>query len=59
MSTYDLWYSIPDLSAKINVCRKTIWHWVKTGKLKSTRIGARHRISEADWKQFLLNCNTK
>jgi len=37
--------------------RKTVWAWVRDGKLKSIRYGSQHRITEAEWQRFLVTCN--
>jgi excisionase family DNA binding protein len=49
--------TISDLADRIGMSRKTIWAWVRHGKLKSKRYGAQHRIGWADWQQFLAKCN--
>jgi len=53
------WHTIPELAEQVSMSRKTIWAWVRDGKLKSERYGAQHRISECDWQQFLAECNAK
>ena len=51
------WYTISTLAERIGMSRKTIWGWIRQGKLQSQRYGAQHRISECDWQQFLAQCN--
>lgn len=53
------WYTISELADRIGMSRKTVWAWVRDGKLKSDRYGSQHRISEGDWQQFLAECNAK
>ena len=53
------WYTISELADQISMSRKTIWAWVRDGRLKSERYGAQHRISESDWERFLADCNTR
>jgi excisionase family DNA binding protein len=53
------WYTISQLADQIGMSRKTVWAWVRDGKVKSERYGAQHRISECDWQQFLADCNAK
>jgi excisionase family DNA binding protein len=52
------WYTIPQLAKLVSLSRKTVWLFVAQGRLKSTRYGAQHRITEADWQQF-MNDNNK
>lgn len=44
-------YTIKQLAVAIQVSPKTVWKWVKGGKLKSTRYGRKHRISEDNWNE--------
>jgi len=53
------WYTISELADKIQMSRKTVWAWVKNGKLLSVRYGGQHRITEAAWLEFLTACNQK
>jgi excisionase family DNA binding protein len=59
MDAIQHWYTITELAAQIGMSRKTVWAWVRNGKLKSERYGAQHRVHECDWQQFLADCNTK
>lgn len=52
-------YTIQELAEQNRISRKTVWSWIKDGKLKSTRLGTLHRISESDWLEFLATCNPK
>jgi len=51
------WYTIQELAAHIEMSKKSVWVWISTGKLKSTRNGSRHRITESDWRECLSNFN--
>jgi excisionase family DNA binding protein len=51
------WYTITELAQQIDMSRKTVWAWVRDGKLKSIRYGSQHRISESEWNRFLVACN--
>jgi excisionase family DNA binding protein len=51
------WYTITDLAAQIGLSRKTVWAWIRAGKLKSQRYGAQHRINKDEWQRFLATCN--
>jgi excisionase family DNA binding protein len=53
------WYTISELADQIGMSRKTVWAWVRDGKLKSERYGAQHRINECEWQTFLADCNTR
>jgi len=52
-------YTTTDLARQTGLSRKTIWRWVRDGKLNSMRYGARYRIQEADWQRFLTACNPR
>lgn len=52
-------YTISDLAKTTGISRKTVWAWIRAGKLRSHRYGSQHRITEADWKQFLAECNVR
>jgi excisionase family DNA binding protein len=56
-STITHWYTITQLANQIEMSRKTVWAWVRDGKLGSHRYGAQHRVYETDWQQFLARCN--
>jgi excisionase family DNA binding protein len=55
--TVHTWYTPKELSQRIDGSYKTIWTWIRDGKLRSTRYGSRHRISEADWQECLDRFN--
>ena len=57
MTKHQDWYTISDLAKQIAMSRKTVWAWVRDGKLKSIRYGSQHRITEAEWQRFLVTCN--
>jgi len=52
-------YTIQMLATAIRMSQKTVWSWVNTGKLKTTRYGRTHFISEADWLECLERFNTE
>jgi excisionase family DNA binding protein len=52
------WQTISELALRIGMSRKTVWRWVRDGKLKSERCGAQHRICEQEWQRYLGACNT-
>jgi excisionase family DNA binding protein len=48
--------STGDIAERLGVHRTTVWHWLKNGMLKSTRVTPRFRgVSEADLKAFQAN----
>lgn len=48
--------STGDIARKLKVHRTTVWHWIKSGMLKSTRVTPRFRgVSEKDLAQFQSN----
>jgi excisionase family DNA binding protein len=48
--------STGDIAERLGVHRTTVWHWMKSGMLKSTRVTPRFRgVSEADLKAFQSN----
>ncbi|MCZ2154053.1 MAG: helix-turn-helix domain-containing protein [Bryobacterales bacterium] len=56
-NTTNDWHTITALAARTGLSRKTVWAWIRDGKLRSHRCGAQHRIAECDWQQFLAACN--
>lgn len=46
-------YSIDEVASIIQVTRRAIYNYLKTGKLKATKFGKYWRVSEADLKEFL------
>jgi excisionase family DNA binding protein len=48
--------STGDIAERLGVHRTTVWHWMRSGMLKSTRVTPRFRgVSEADLKAFQSN----
>lgn len=48
--------STGDIAARLGVHRTTVWHWMKSGMLKSTRVTPRFcGVTEADLKAFQAN----
>jgi len=46
MTHHEHGYTISALEKRIGMSRKTVWAWVRDGKLKSSRYGTRHREVE-------------
>ena len=53
------WYTIGELAKKIQVSDRTVWSWIRDGKLRSTRYGQQHRITELQWQECFDNFNSK
>lgn len=48
--------STGDIAERLGVHRTTVWHWMTSGLLKSTRVTPRFRgVTEADLKAFQSN----
>lgn len=48
--------STGDIARRKNVHRTTVWHWIRSGLLKSTRVTPRFRgVSEEDLAAFEAN----
>lgn len=41
------------------VSKPSVYQWIYSGQLKSTRVGAQHRVTDEAWKEFLLLCNAR
>ena len=53
------WYTIGELAKKIQLSDRTVWSWIRDGKLRSTRYGQQHRITELQWQECFDNFNSK
>ena len=53
------WYTIGELAKKIQLSNRTVWSWIRDGKLRSTRYGQQHRITELQWQECFDNFNSK
>jgi excisionase family DNA binding protein len=51
--------TIRELCEEYRFTRAAILKWINSGKLKSLRVGTRHRILLTDWQDFLRTCNTE
>jgi len=59
MTEHHDWLTITELAKLIGMSRKTVWAWVRDGKLRSVRYGSQHRISKLEWECFLAVCNSR
>lgn len=46
-------YTLEEVSDILKITRRTIYTYIKTGKLKATKIGKYWRVTEENLKQFL------
>jgi len=53
------WYTIGELAKKIRLSDRTVWSWIRDGKLRSTRYGQQHRITEHQWQECFQQFNSK
>jgi len=53
------WYTIAKLATKIELSDRTVWSWIRDGKLRSTQYGHQHRIAERQWQECFDNSNSK
>ena len=49
--------TIHAIGKEADVTVQTIYGWIARGLLKTTRMGGRHRVTEPQWKAFMLRCN--
>lgn len=49
-------YTVKEVAELLRVSQMTISRYIKSGKLKSSKLGRMHRIVESDLKAFLENC---
>lgn len=46
-------YSLQELSNMLQVTRRTLYSYVKTGKIKAVKIGGTWRVSEDNYLSFI------
>ena len=46
-------YTIPEVAEALHVTPQTVRNWIKSGKIKSQRIGRPILITESNLKEFL------
>ena len=46
-------YSLEELSQLIGVTHRTVWNYVKAGKIKATKIGGAWKVTEENFKKFI------
>lgn len=46
-------YTLKELEALLQVTRRTLYNWIKSGKLKAVRIGKEWRVTKDTLEEFL------
>lgn len=46
-------YSLEDVSQIVGLTHRTIWNYVKAGKLPAVKIGGKWKVSEENLKKFI------
>lgn len=53
MSKIEKVYTLEEISDLIKITRRTLYDYVKTGKLKAVKIGRTWRVTEKQLEEFL------
>jgi len=48
-----MYYTCQQIAEKFNVKRRTVWSWIRSGKLPAIRLGEQYRVSEEDLQRFI------
>jgi len=51
----DKFYSINEVSKKLQVAYLTVYRWIKMGKLTAYKLEKQYRVAEKDFNNFLKN----
>lgn len=51
--------TIDEVAEKLKVSRRTVYEWVRAGKLEAVKVGSLWRISEQALQDFLVKGNRK
>ena len=49
-------YTVKEVAELLQVSKMTVSRYIKSGRLKSSKLGRMHRIIESDLKAFLNDC---
>ena len=54
MATNERFYTVPEIAVIASVSRRTVVHWIQSGKLEAYRNvkGGPWRVSESAWNKF-------
>jgi len=50
-------YSLEQVAQILSVTHRTVWNYVKAGKLKAVKIGREWRVSEETLRQFIYGAH--
>lgn len=48
----DRLYTCAEVAERYGVKKRTVWEWIRTGKLRAVRVGKLYRVYESDLKAF-------
>ena len=48
-----IFFTIPEVAERLNVCERTVRRWIESGALRAHRFGRLVRISQTDLAAFL------
>lgn len=51
--SFDGFLTIDQIASMLHVHRRTVWRWIRAGKLKAAKIGKAWRIREEDFEAFV------
>lgn len=51
-------YTVKEVAIILKVSYRTVWNYIKEGKLKAGKIGREWKVVESDLKQFVNNSKT-
>ena len=57
--TNERFRNVEQLASEFMLNELTVRNWIRTGVLKTIKLGDRHRIYESQWQDFLEKCNEK
>lgn len=52
-----MYLTVREICDEYKVTKVAVVTWIATGKLRSLKVGSRHRITAEEWKRFLEECN--
>ena len=47
------YYDIPELKKILKVCKRTLYNWIRSGKIKAHKVGGRYLISDEELQKFI------
>jgi excisionase family DNA binding protein len=50
-------YTVPELARLVCLSKKTLYVYVRSGRLRHTRYGSQIRITPDEWQEFMMNNN--